>query len=198
MVIITAKQQQKLDAKKQLTSVGKIAQMTVAQSFMFFFLHDRVQRGLSVIIQQLDFILNFGTIFKQFKSDDFMEVVGKLAFYDAEKEQKNKNKLISNIISLVINTVNVLRILTVMAKDQKALIKGRVFVDLLLALLSIVIKAIELVSEDEMLAQFSLMSTGFKLIIALYEMNQGQVQKLKHRVAELEEISKKQQTVYHI
>ena len=44
MVIITAKQQQKLDAKKQLTSVGKIAQMTVAQSFMFFFLNDRVQR----------------------------------------------------------------------------------------------------------------------------------------------------------
>ncbi len=65
-----------------------------------------------MIIQQLDFILNFGTIFKQFKSDDFMEVVGKvlnnagnvtpdksvfkLAFYDAEKEQKNKNKVCFN------------------------------------------------------------------------------------------------------
>lgn len=51
MVIITAKPQ-KLDAKKQLTSVGKIAQMTVAQSFMFFFLHDRVQR-VSVLVTRL-------------------------------------------------------------------------------------------------------------------------------------------------
>lgn len=73
-------------------------------------------------------------------------------------------QILNASVSIVLNSLNIFRILAVIAKNPESLKKGKVFVELGLVISNIVIRIFELAT-NVFHPQLCLMVCGFKLII---------------------------------